>query len=181
MKDPELIPVFPVVDKDDEIVGYVAGKENLHSSGVPHRCIHIFVEIYGGGFVLQRKGPNSENAGTLSSAVSGHVEGDETYLDAAVREMKEELGLDIDEVDLDVICKIPPCADTGNEFVVLFSYLMDPDTEDIRPDSKEISEIVRLPFKQLILSVDEHTDEYSPAFVLLLNKFLEVQGLKGEP
>jgi len=180
MRDPELIPVFPIVSLGDEIVGYMSGKEALHKCGLAHRAIHIFVELFGGGFVLQRKGPNSENAGTLSSAVSGHVEGDESYQDAAVREMKEELGLDIDEADLEVICKIPPCKETSDEFVVLFSYLLDPSKEDIRPDSEEVSEIIRLPFKDMVLSVDKNKEGYSPAFVLLLDKFLEAQGLKGE-
>jgi len=180
MKEKRIESYYPIVGLDDEIRGWTCNKKYLHDSKQMHRAVHVFIETFGGGFILQRKGPNSENANTWSSAVSGHVEGNETYEAAAVRETKEELGLNIDEADLEEVCKISPCESTGNEFVLLFTYLMDPSKEEMRPDPEEVTAIRRLPFKDMVLSVDNHTDEYSPAFVLLLDKFLEVQGVKGE-
>ena len=181
MKDTTVREVFPLVNEKDEVIGWAAsGKEALHKSKARHRSVHVFIETFGGGFILQKKGPNSENAGTWSSAVSGHVEGDESYEDAAVRETKEELGRDIDEIELERICKVYPCEATNNEFTTLFTYLMDLDKEKIDPAPEEVLEVVRIPFKELLVSVDRHKDLYSPAFVALLNMYLGLQNMKGE-
>jgi 16S rRNA (adenine1518-N6/adenine1519-N6)-dimethyltransferase len=165
---------------NDEILGWSDDKEFLHKYNQPHRAVHVFIETYGGGFILQKKGPKSENANMWSSAASGHVEGYETYEEAAIREVKEELGLVVDESEFERVCKVYPCEETANEFVVLFSYLMDMDKESIDPNPEEIAGVRRLPLKELLLSVDSHRDTYSPAFVMLLNMYLELHGMKGD-
>ena len=163
---------FPVVDKDDKVMFPVYNREILHSNKYRHRAIHIFIETFGGGFVLQLKGKSSENAGKWSSAVSGHVEYGEDYEEAAIREAKEELGLKIDKKELVRAIKIDACEETGNEFVVLFTYLMDRNVEFIKPNPNEIENILIGPLPDIIKDINKNPDDYSPAFIKLLNKWL---------
>jgi ADP-ribose pyrophosphatase YjhB (NUDIX family) len=137
-----------------------------------------YMYLWKRGFVLQLKGKNSENAGKWSSAVSGHVEFGESYEDAAIREAKEELGLEIDKKELIRIIKIAACKETNNEFVVLFTYLMDRNTESIKLDPDEIENILIAPLADVIKDVNRNLGDYSPAFIKLLDEWLDYELLE---
>jgi len=166
------IEFFAVVDGDDNFMYAVKGKELLHTEGKLHRSIHLFIEVFGGKIIIQKKAPHTENGGKWSSAVSGHVRTGESYQDAVVREAKEELGIDIDKTDLIDIAKVSPSEETGNEFVTLYTYLLDPEKEDVRIACGEVDELVTCSLKDLIADVKKNGQNYSPAFMLLFNMFL---------
>lgn len=166
---------FSIVDSNDEHLRTVFGKYNLHISGGYHRAVHIFVEVFGGWFILQKKAAETENGGKWSSSVSGHVRCDESYEEAAIRELDEEIGLKVKKDDLQKVMKIPPSDKNTNEFVTLFTYLMDPDQEDLKLDANEVDEVIIGKLADIIGDVEKHKNEYSPAFVDLFNKFLALE------
>jgi len=169
----EKIPAaFPVVDKNDKVMYPIYSKEALHHNKLMHRSVHVFIETFGRGFILQLKGRESENAGKWSSAVSGHVEYGEDYQDAAIRETKEELGLEIDSKELIRILKIDACEETNNEFVVLFTYLMNKDTESIKPDPEEVEKVLIVPLADVMRDTNKNSNDYSPPFLKLLDRWL---------
>lgn len=171
---------FSVVNASDEHMFLVYGKNNLHNAGGYHRAVHVFVEIFGGKFVLQKKAKRTENAGKWSSSVSGHVRYNESYEEAAVRETKEELGLNVSSKELHRIAKIPPSLENGGEFVTLFTYLMDPEEEEIKLESDEVEELVTCKLEDIIEDVEKNRAEYSPAFVEAFNIFLVLEkGTEG--
>lgn len=144
----------------------------MHSNNYRHRGVHVFIEVFGGYFIIQKKAFNTENEGLLSSAVSGHVRYSETYKEAAVREAEEELGLKIDPDELEEIAYVYPCKETNNEFVRLYSYLLDPSEETIHINEIEVDGIIIMPLREIIEDVDENPTKYSPAFKFLLNIFI---------
>lgn len=167
---------FAVVDIYDVPIRYVTGKKALHNTAKNeyHRGVHVFVEVNGGRFVLQLKAKGTENEGKWSSSVSGHVKAGESYRAAAVRETREELGLKIECTDLDEVAAVAPCGETGNEFVTLYTYLMDTDEEQIKINNDEVTEVVICKLDDVVSSVNEHKQRYSPVFITLLNVFLEL-------
>lgn len=164
---------FDVVDKCDNVLYTISGKNALHnlSVGRYHRCSHLFMEAPGGRFVIQLKAEGTENAGKWSSAVSGHVRSGETYREAVYRETLEELNLELDLSELDKVSIIHPCEDTGQEFVALFTYLLD-DNEVIKPNPDEVKEIRILKLDDLLKNMDANPDIYSPAFKVAMDIFL---------
>lgn len=176
MTEPEK---FLVVNDKDEPLIILRGKEEIHDgpNGKPymHRAVHVLVEI-GGNVVIQKKAPGTENAGKWSSAASGHVRADESYEIAAMRELYEELGLTALPVDLIEIAKIKPCEETGNEFVLVFGYLMDPEKEEIKLDREEVTAVKILKMGALLTDIHRDPDKYSKAFLLALNKLVELGG-----
>lgn len=166
---------FSIVDAKDEHLRTVFGKEALHRNGEYHRSVHIFVEVFGGLFVLQKKAASTENGGKWSSSASGHVRCGESYREAAVRELKEEIGLEIDRDELCEIVKVSPSTTNGNEFSTLFTYLMDPKEEELELDPSEVDEVVIGALIDVIRDVEKYRDEYSPAFVGLFNIFLALE------
>lgn len=163
---------FGVVGEGDIFLYKALDKDDLHRDNKCHRGIHILVETFGGGMIIQKKAAHTENGGKWSSAVSGHVRLGESYAGAAIREAKEELGLSIEGEDLTRIAKVNPSKETGNEFVVLYTYLLDPSKEEAVIGCDEVDELITCPLKDLIADMDKGVSEYSPAFVLLFNIFL---------
>lgn len=171
---------FSIVNIKDEHISVVFGKHNLHVGGRFHRAVHVFVEVFGGKFIIQKKAVGTENGGTWSSAASGHVRFNETYKSAAIRELEEEIGLKIGKERLRKIIKAPPSFANSNEFVTLFTCLIDPEKENLKLDSKEVDEIVIAKFIDIVEDVQKYRCEYSPAFVELFNVFLAMEKGIGE-
>ncbi len=172
---------FAVVDEADNVMYNVYGLQSLHTGDNPrkHRAIHVLIETFGGGFVLQKKAVGTENEGKWSSAVSGHVRFGETYRQAAIRETHEELGLEIDRKDLHHISKIHPCKETGSEFVSVYTYLMDPNSELIKPDANEVEIVIIRPLKEVAEDIERNKDIYSEAFILAMDVFLTLYKKEG--
>ena len=177
---PLLLPMppkesFVAVNSNDEEILILHDRGELHEYGFMHRSSHIFVETFGGGFILQKKAKGTENAGRWSSSVSGHVRYGETYKDAAIREAKEELGIRIIKEDFEKITKVQPCKETNNEFVTLYSYLID-GSETIDPNGEEVDSIIICALKEIVEDIHLNRDKYSPAFIYILNIYLSIEG-----
>ena len=85
---------FWIVDEEDHVIGKET-RENCHVNQLIHRSVYIFVinskmEL----FIQKRSMLKDLYPGYYTSSASGHVNYGETYDQAAVRELKEELGID---------------------------------------------------------------------------------------
>jgi len=167
-------PFVAVNSKDEEIL-ILRSENHLHEHGYIHRSSHMFIETFGGGFILQKKAEGTENAGKWSSAVSGHIRHKETYKEAVIRKAMEELGIDIIEEDLTEVTKVQPCKETGNEFVTIYSYLLC-ESEIIDPNVEEVDGIIICPLKEIVKDIAFSRDKYSSAFIFLLNVYLSIEG-----
>src|SRR5258706_13787017 len=62
--------------------------------GLQQRGIHVFLFIENGKFLVQKRSANrASSPSMLDCSVSEHVKAGESYLDAAIRGMKEEMGV----------------------------------------------------------------------------------------
>lgn len=167
--------LLAAVNSNDKEMLILRSKDELHKHGFMHRSSHVFIETFGGGFILQKKAKDTENAGKWSSSVSGHVIYGETYKAAAIREAKEELGIKIIEEDFEEITKVQPCKETNNEFITLYSYLIN-GSEAIDPNVEEVDSIIICPLKEIVGDIRLNRDKYSPTFIYLLNVYLSLEG-----
>lgn len=86
-----------VVNEKDEVIGTMPRAE-AHSNGTPHRIAVVYLENDKNEILIQER-----ISGTLDHSSAGHVDPGETYHQAALREAKEELG--IESVELTSIGK----------------------------------------------------------------------------
>jgi isopentenyldiphosphate isomerase len=87
--------IFDIVNERDEVVGQNTRRE-VHVRGLWHRAVHVLVFNARGEVFLQKRSLRKDiAAGKWDSSASGHLDSGEDYDACAVRELREELGLDL--------------------------------------------------------------------------------------
>jgi len=86
--------LLEIVNKDGEVMG-IAPRFEIHGNpSLIHRVIHVLVFNKNGELLLQKRSENKDVApGKWDTSVGGHVDPGEELLEAAEREMREELGI----------------------------------------------------------------------------------------
>ena len=83
-----------IVDENDKPIA-AASKQEAWDHGLRHRVVRVMIINDSGDILLQRRSPDKDIfPDCWDNSAAGHVEPDEDYLDAALREVKEEIGLD---------------------------------------------------------------------------------------
>lgn len=84
---------FDIVDANDISTGRLTTKKEAHEKGYPHRVAAVLVFNQGREIYVQEHRLLNR---LLDHSVGGHVSAGESYFQAAKREAKEELGLDLE-------------------------------------------------------------------------------------
>ena len=126
---------FDWVDCHDRVIG-VTTREDAHRLNLFHRAVHLYARGEQGGLILQKRSFSKDlEPGLWTVSCSGHVDRGENYLDAAQREMMEELGVCIRQTQMAELLHSSPSPRNGFEFVrsyeVIPSVIPDYNTEEI--------------------------------------------------
>lgn len=85
---------FDIVDDDDQVIGRARRSDCHGNPGLIHRAVHVLVFDKSDRLLMQKRSLNKDiQPGRWDTSVGGHLEPGEGYLEAASREMGEELGL----------------------------------------------------------------------------------------
>lgn len=86
--------VFDVVDEENRVVGRASRKEVHRNPELIHRVAHVLVFDTSGELFLQKRSRRKDiQPGKWDTSVGGHVDLGESVEAAALREMREELGI----------------------------------------------------------------------------------------
>jgi isopentenyldiphosphate isomerase len=111
--------IFDVVNECDEVIDRKPRSE-VHARGLLHRAIHVLVFNSRGEIFLQKRSMKKDRQpGVWDSSSSGHVDSGENYDETAVRELREEIGLEL-KAPPQKLFKIDACAETDAEFVRIY-------------------------------------------------------------
>lgn len=98
---------FDIVDENGHPTGEIVEREYAHRHGVRHRTAHLWLLREKDGHIqilLQKRSANKDShPGCYDISSAGHIPAGVDYRPSAIRELKEELGVDADEKDL-VFC-----------------------------------------------------------------------------
>lgn len=98
--------LMDVLDENGKPTGEIKSKKEIHEQGLWHMASWVWIYNNKGEILLQQRSKNKDNhPGEWDISAAGHVDAGETPLLAAVREIKEEIGLDIDPSQLKLIDK----------------------------------------------------------------------------
>ena len=113
------IEIFDVVNERDEVIGQQTRNE-VHRLGLMHRAAHVLVFNASGRLFLQKRSMTKDRqAGLWDSSASGHVDAGEDYDACALRELREEIGLQLGAAPKRVF-KLAACDETDQEHVWVY-------------------------------------------------------------
>ena len=111
--------IFDVVNERDEVIGKKPRRE-VHRDGDKHRAVHVLMFNSLGEVFLQKRSMTKDTfPGAWDSSASGHLDSGEDYDTCAIRELREELGLNLEACPKRLF-KIGACLETGQDFVWVY-------------------------------------------------------------
>lgn len=111
--------IFDVVNERDEVIGQQERSE-VHRLGLLHRAVHVLVFNAAGQVFLQKRSLTKDRQpGLWDSSASGHVDTGEDYDACAVRELGEEIGLQLSAAPQRLF-KLAPGVETDQEHVWVY-------------------------------------------------------------
>lgn len=129
--------LLDIVDSRDRIVGQ-ATRAEIHRTQRMHRAVHMLLSNSAGQVYLQKRAPTKDtNPNCWDSSAAGHVDSGEGYLEAAVRELSEELGILVPAEDFQAFYTRLPSADNGYEHQQIYSVSTN---QTLTPCADEIAE-----------------------------------------
>lgn len=92
--------ILKIINSAGEIIGSALRFEIHGNPSLMHRVVHVLVFNSKGELFLQKRSMNKDVApGRWDTSVGGHISPREELIDAAKREMKEELGIEASELN----------------------------------------------------------------------------------
>ena len=150
-----------IVDTNDSVIGR-APREVVHSENHLHRSSHIVVfNTRGQVFVQLRSRLKDSNPRLWDTSAAGHVDSGENYLDCAVRELLEELGIIVPPDSLNRVGKLLPEQRNGFEFTELFTVCSD---QQIVLQEEEIEEGIWVQPEELDRWIAREADAFTDIF-----------------
>ena len=136
-----------IIDVLDEKTGDIIGnvkKSIAHKKGIWHGSINIIILNEDGTKILLQKRSSQKSfyPNMWDITVGGHITSGETAIEAAKRELYEELGLECENIQKVTVVK-ESLEDNGiisNEFVTVFLVRKNIDLKTIKLQNDEVSE-----------------------------------------
>ena len=96
--------LIDIVDENGTPTGETVDREYAHLNGIWHRTAHLWLVREKNGYIqilLQKRSENKESyPGCYDISSAGHIPAGVDYKASAIRELKEELGVDAKEENL---------------------------------------------------------------------------------
>ena len=113
MKD-ELVKIY---DENGVYLNEMVCKKIAKHNNLFHKAIHLWIMV-GDKILIQQRNENKKIfPGKWDISVAGHIVGNDTSVDTVVKEVKEELGLEIKKMDFEFLYTLRRTGETkGNMF-----------------------------------------------------------------
>lgn len=127
-----------VLDKSGTLTGETATREEVHDKGLWHRAAHVYILNSKGEVLLQRRAAHNKfRPGRWYLTAGGHLRAGEASVETAMRELREELGLQTEESEFSLAGTVE------KEHVLLYGNYINNEIDDIYVVKKDV-EIAKL-------------------------------------
>ena len=178
--------LLDVLDELGNPTGEVETKDEIYRKGLWHRSSHIWIENDNKELLVQKRNPNKKTFPNLwAISVAGHVDSGETSKEAAIRELKEEVNLDVKEEELEYLFTIKRVQPNGDTELHVFDdvYLLHKniDIEKTKLQVEELTDIKYVYYQYLENIFKEgdkdyvpYSEEHEKLFSYLEDRYLEI-------
>lgn len=159
--------LIDVLDSEGKNTGETKSRSFVHQNGAWHRAVHIWIINDKKELLIQRRAIQKEShPGKWDISAAGHVVAGETSLEAAVKEIKEELDLIVEPNDLQFLFTIVSRAVLNNntylnnEFDDVYLLRKNLDISQIKLQQGEVAEVKWISVSELKRVTQEHDSNY---------------------
>ncbi len=173
---------FDILDDNGNKTGKIKLRSEVHRDGDWHKAVHIWIINDKGDILLQRRcATKDSNPNMLDISSAGHLTAGDDSLSGAIRELKEELNIDVKPDELKFIKTIKRSSKytstfINNEFDDLYILRTTKNIDDMKYQEEEISEIFYVPYKEFKSMVKNRQPDllrHDEEFEILFNLFDE--------
>lgn len=179
------LEMLEIVDENDNVIG-LETREKVHKEGLLHREIHIWFITPNGEIVFQHRAKDKDTyPDKLDATVGGHVEPNDSYEKTAIKECKEETGLDMDSNNLLFLTKMRKESfdeKTGlknNTIRAQYAYLYDGKISDLQIEEGKALGFETWKIEELSILSDDDKNKFIPLIIGqdMLNLFNKAKNL----
>jgi isopentenyl-diphosphate delta-isomerase type 1 len=165
--------LLDIVNDEDLIIDRQM-RSTAHQLGLQHRGVHVFLFTPDGKMLVQKRSADRVTSPSmLDCSVSEHVRAGENYLDAAIRGMKEEMG--ITGVDVRPLVKFRMSYGVNdNEISVLYEGTID--SALVLFDPIEVESIQYLKMDELKEMLKDANIKFCGWFIEILSWYWDRKG-----
>jgi isopentenyl-diphosphate delta-isomerase type 1 len=161
--------MFTIVDENDNVIGKATRRECHSNNKIIHRGVHVNF-INGNRILLQKRSKKKDvDSGKFDSSVGGHTSYGETYKQTAIRETKEELGINIKEKNLIPIGKtfhnIKKEREIDMNFIVKTNLIPD----KIKFNTNEVSDVFYIDVEKVKKMLRDDKNQFTKCFPQVFN------------
>ena len=166
-----LLELLDIVDDQDVVIGQDT-KGNKFQKSLISRNVAIFIMDDNGKFIITKRSPLKKSfPNRYDISACGNVMAGENYLDAAKREVLEELGI---KCELKMLDKIYNEFEENGKAIKYFTGIFIGKYAGEVTFNDELVELKRLTLEEISDLVRENPDQFTPGFV---KGFNEVKGV----
>ena len=137
-----------VVNEQNQLTGMQKLKSEIHRDNDWHRASHMWIYNDQGEILFQKRSLIKDTFPGKWDITGGHVGAGETYLNTAVRELEEELGITVAPEDLETL-DMHKTEDIGREFQQVYLLRLNQPSSSFRLQEEEVLEARFIPIKEL--------------------------------
>ncbi len=160
---------FDLYDKNGKQLNKTKLRTEVHRDGDWHASVDIWILNTQGELLLQRRSKQKESFPNLwEVSCSGHISAGEDSRSSALRELQEELGLDIRERELKLLFKVKDSYITNkgkfinNEHKDVYLVKKDLEIQHLKLDPTEVSEVKFMKIEDLKRHIETHDKTFVP-------------------
>ena len=157
-----------ILNADGTPAGYACGRTKVHAKGLWHRTIHVWAFDRKGRILFQQRAKVKENnPGLYDTSCAGHISAGDSSINAAVRELREELGVHKSPRDLEYLfeTKYEGVLNGGsyldNEFYDVYKIsLTDDEIDSLVPQPGEVDGFVWMTREEFFAKHKIHPEKF---------------------
>ena len=146
------------------------GERHENKIGEYHQSVHTWIMNSKGEFLMQKRSANKRMFPNMWSQTGGGVEVGETSLEGALRECKEELGIDIPKEKIEFILSFK------RNFVDVWLVKCDFDISKLVLQEEEVAEVKWMRIEEIKKLMEEN--KLAPSIDIYFNMFIDLLDYK---